>query len=144
MTALNSKVKVYWVDRLFVGPEYQTDVWVSEQARKAIGKLIERKGDSGPRFLQKVKHYAKAGFSKFESKNGPVKHEWKGVYRVAHSSFLFRLIGFYEGDKGGFIGIDAFMKSGRQLKDSERDRINEVVRVRDLGVWRKRDEPCSA
>ena len=119
-------------------------MWVSEQARKAIEKFVKRKGDSGIRFLQKVKHYAKAGFREFESKSGPIRHEWKGVYRVAHSSFLFRLIGFYEDDADGFIAIDAFMKTGRQLKDSQRDRIDEVARVRDRGSWKKRDEQSSA
>ena len=123
------------VDTLFVGSEYGTEVWISKRASKELKKLI-RKG-KGTEFVRKLKHYAQSGFSQFETKGGPIRHEWNEVWRIAYSSSLFRLVGFYaDPRKAKFIVIDDFKKSGQSLSSRERDRINEVARVKDEGDWR--------
>lgn len=126
------------VDEWFVGAEFRTSVWIAEKAQKALNKFV-KKGD-GDWFLKKVKHFATVGFPRFEGKTNPIRHEWNGVYRVAHAASLFRLIGFYDGDdRTRFVAIDGFKKSGQSLTESERNRIDEVVRVKRDQLWERRE-----
>ena len=140
LTELNLKDNIHWVDRLFVGGQYSTDVWISEKATKALKKFLKKDQATGLVFSKKLQYYAEKGFARFEGLGGPIRHEWHQVYRVAHSVSLFRLIGFYADGKGSFIAIDAFLKSGQGLNVSQRSRIGAVAEVRDQGAWRKRDE----
>jgi mRNA-degrading endonuclease RelE of RelBE toxin-antitoxin system len=126
------------VDGLFVGNEYRTDVWIAERVAKALNKF-QKRGD-GRRFLQKLEHYAKAGFQEFTGRDAPIRSEGHGVWRVRHSS-LFRLIGFYDDGTTAFIAMDAFTKSGTRLSVAERRRINKVAQVKRGGLWKKRQQP---
>lgn len=139
LTEFNSKVKIEYVDPLFVGPDFLTDVWVTEQAMKQLGKF-KKSGTPYKQYLLKLKHYATNGFWNFEGNEGePIRAEGSSVYRVAHVSSLFRLIGFYEDDtRTVFISIDAFKKGGRKLTSAQRDRINTVARVKKERRWKKR------
>lgn len=140
MTRINLKVKIHLVDNPFPEIDCRTEVWFSERAAAELAKF-GNKNDVGVKFLKKVKHYAQAGFATFEGKKGyPIRHEWDGVRRIAYSSTLYRLIGFYDDDAGKncFIVIDAFLKRTTRLSPSERKRIDEVGRVRRVGAWKKR------
>lgn len=139
MTDLNSKVKIHVVDELFVGDDFATDVWASEDVQQALGRLPP---DVRVRFLDKLRYYATGGFGVFTGGRGrPIRVEWEGVFRVAHSPSLFRVIGFFdERHNAVFIAMDAFKKQGKKLTSKERRRIDAVARVNAQGNWRKRDE----
>jgi len=137
LTDNNSKVKIHVVDPLFVGCEFLTNVWISSKAAKELRKFVTK--GPGKAFLGKLDHYARAGFGRFEFQGGPIRHEWSGVWRVAHSASLFRLIGFYGGaDRGEFIVVDAFKKKGQKLTSAQRDRIDIVADIMRRKNWRKR------
>ncbi len=105
---------MYVVDHLFAGNEYRTEVWIAEKPAKELAKF-KRKGD-GLSFSKKLKRYAERGFREYEGDKSPIRSEWNDVWRVGHSSTLFRLIGFYEDDdKEVFIAIDAFTPSPARL-----------------------------
>ncbi len=126
------------VDPLFVGAEFRTCVWISERASNLLTKYVRKR--SGLPFLRKLKYYAERGFESLEHGDGPIRYEANGVYRIGHSSSLFRLIGFY-GDvkKEEFVIIDAFTKGGQKLSAPQRRRIAEVARIRQRTLrWRKR------
>lgn len=125
------------VDGLFVGSAFQTEVWISDKAARKL-RRFQQEDNNGPAFVAKLEYYAKAGFGAFEHKQGPIRREWSGVYRVGRKDTLFRLIGFYETDeRRAFITIDAFTKTGQKPKGPERKRIDEVAAVKSSGNWRK-------
>lgn len=131
------KADIHEVVGLFVGPQYETEVWVTDGVLASLEKLLQKK--DRVRFIAKVKYYATGGFQNFESDKGPIKSEGNHVYRVSQGvSSLFRLIGFYEGAKTAFIGITAFRKHGRKLSASEQEKILRVARVRRHRTWKKR------
>lgn len=137
MTGFNLKVKIHKVDPLFVGEEFRTSVWISEQAVKTLRKCANNR--QGREFIKKLKYYARSRFRVFEREGGPVRHEGDGVWTVAYAPSLFRLIGFYVGSrKAEFVVVDAFTKHGQKLSASERKRIKEVVRAKRGKLWSKR------
>ena len=92
------------------------------------------------RLLNKLQHFAKTGFRPYEGEKRPIRHEWDGVYRIAHKpDTLFRICGFYEDELGktSFIAMDAFTKKGKKLTQRDRDRINDVVRIKNQQLWQK-------
>jgi hypothetical protein len=115
-----------------------TQLWFSARVWKAVEKF----GDPGRgRFWMQLQRCCQNGFAAYERIGGPVvKHEWDGVYRVGFNWSLFRIIGFYAdgSNKSEFICIDALEKSGQKLKAPERQRIDEVVKVRRNHLWVKR------
>lgn len=129
--------EIHEVEGLFVGPQFETDVWVTDAVLESLQKLLQKK--DRVRFLEKVKYFATGGFRKFESDNGPIKSEGNHVYRVSQGmNSLFRLIGFYEGAKIEFIGIIAFRKRGRKLSAPQRAKILKVAKVKQQGTWKKK------
>jgi len=128
------------VDALFVGSDFVTSVWMSRDADKTLKKFQKKHRTEIPKLLAKVEHWAEGGFVNFEGGEGyPIKHEsdGPGVYRLGHKT-LFRLLGFYENDdKGLFIIIDAFLKSGESLNSSDKDRIRAVANVKKYRQWQK-------
>ena len=133
------KVKIEYVDELFVGAEFSTQVWISDRAASELTDFAKSNRQQGGQYVTKLEYYAKAGFRSFEG--GPITHEWDGVFRIALKKSLFRVVGFYGADdKAEFIAMDAFMKHKHKLSGPERARINEVARIRDLGAWKKRHE----
>jgi len=130
---------MYLVDRLFDDDvPVETVVWVSEGVRAAIRHYLKKDRRSAQKVLVKLKYYAEAGFRLFEGPRRPVKHEWDGVYRVGEPGLLFRIVGFYEGgNRRSFIAIEAFEKSGQNLRPSEKDRINNVANVCRCVTWQK-------
>ena len=139
MTEFNLNDKIHVVDTLFSGEGIATRVLLSEKAQAGFEKLRKKKREEYRRFLGVLQRYAKAGFQHFESKKGPIKHEGKDIYRVAHRDTLFRLIGFFENDRReSFIGIDTFTKLDTQLTGGQKDRIKAVARVKKFGLWRLR------
>lgn len=139
MTKVNVKVKVHVVDRLFVGPGYVTEVWISEDASAAFDKFTGQTHETG--LVEKLEYYAKAGFAKHEGKKRPILHEGNGVFRIRLKGTLFRLLGVYEKGRGkrSFIIIDGFEKRGQKLSASDRERIKNVGRVKELEAWKRRN-----
>lgn len=128
------------VDPMFVGDEIVTDVWMSEQAAREIGKYDKKHRGEMKEIAKKVRYFAEAGFPLYEGNTRPIRHEWDSIFRIAAArNGLFRLIGFYEDEKRVcFVVIDAFLKRGRSLSDAQKDRINEVARVRRDHDWEKK------
>ena len=133
------KVKIEYVDELFVGAEFSTEVWISDKAWSKLTDFEKSNKKLGGQYVTKLAYYATAGFRSFEFEGGPIRYEWDGVLRIALKKSLFRVVGFYAIDKKTeFIAMDAFMKRKHKLSGPERERINEVARIRDLGAWKKR------
>ncbi len=123
------------VEPLFRGAGFKTEVLISRAAKKELLEYVKKVGS--PRFLHSLKTYATVGFSTRISGNGPIKHEWNGVFRIGDRS-LFRLIGFFDGVKDErFVIIDAFLKTGQGLAKPQRDRIDTVAEVKRGGFWRE-------
>jgi len=54
---------------------------------------------------------------------------------------MCRLIGFYSApDKSAFVAVDGFTKRKQKLSKKERNRIDEVARVKKENDWVKRHE----
>lgn len=127
------------LDEAYIGREYETNVWVSESADRAIGKWGNSR-EAG-RLGDKVEYWAKSGFWKWEgsaNSGRPIVHEWDGVFRLGYQS-LHRMLGFYENDnKRSFLIVDAYLKKGKGLNRTEKGYIDEVARVKKLGLWEKR------
>ena len=132
---INLKVKIHRVEPLFVGDDYLTDVWISEQASEVLNKFLGKTKVKGKEFIAKVEHYAKSGFENFEHSRGPIRHEGNQVFRIGQTSSLFRLIGFYVGGKSQFICMDGFTKRGKKLSGPQRERIAQVARIKLQGSW---------
>lgn len=135
MTAINLKVKIHRVEPLFVGDDYSTDVWISEQASAVLSKFLRKTRAKGKEFIAKVEHYAKSGFGKYEHSGGPIRHEANHVFRIGQTNSLFRLIGFYASGKSEFICMDGFTKRGKTLSKPQRERIAQVARIKLRGSW---------
>ena len=117
--------------------QLRTRLWISKSALNEVSKF-RRKGDPDGPFWKKVLSCCKSGFEGFEHTEPPIiKLEWGGVYRFGTRSSLFRLVGFYDDGKRSFIVIDAWLKKGQSLNASERQRISEVVNVKNHNLWRK-------
>ena len=127
------------VEEYYGGSEFATTVWLSRAADKALMKFVRKGAREAAMLLEKVEHWAKAGFANVEGGKGcPIRHEWAGVYRIGRTSSLFRLIGFYENDnKASFVIIDVLHKRGTQQTKGEIARINVVAQVKREGLWRK-------
>ena len=135
LTAINLKVKIHRVEPLFVGDDYSTDVWISEQASEVLNKFLGKTRARGKEFIAKVEHYAKSGFENYEHNRGPIRHEGNHVFRIGQTSSLFRLIGFYVGGKSEFICMDGFTKRGKELSRPQRERIAQVAKIRKQQSW---------
>ena len=121
---------------LFVADRYRTRVWISDRAAEALGEYSSRTQPRGA-FLRKLERYAENGFEHYCRGDGsPIKHEWEQVFRIGDGG-LFRLIGFFDGDRD-FVIIDAFLKKKQKLGGAERDRIDEVRRIREAKRWRRK------
>lgn len=129
------------VARLFPSSALRTVVWVSDTVREAIGEYTGTERKQGA-FLKKLHLCATAGFAKYEGdEKCPIRYEWDGVYRVGLHADLFRVYGFYEDPrKTSFIAVDALMKKGQKLTRHEKDRINEVARVKRTGDWSRKED----
>lgn len=125
----NLKVKI--VEELFVGPVYQTQVWIDAES---LGQLLE--DEAAGKLATKLEHYAKAGFGRYTSKEGPIKSEGRGVFRIGLHSSLFRLLGFYNG-QAEFIIVDAFLKKKQKLSGPERAKVATVAAIREQELWVK-------
>ena len=128
---------MYEVAEVF-GGACRTRLWLSQGAQKEIVRF-RKKGDPNGAFWKRLKRFAETGFSLYERGNDPpIRSEWGGVYRIGTVDSLFRIIGFYADDsKADFIAIDAFLKKGQRLNQAEKERVNEVVRVKKDGDWKK-------
>ena len=135
LTAINLKVKIHRVEPLFVGDDYRTDVWISEQASEVLNKFLGKTKAKGKEFIAKVAHYAKSGFENFQHSRGPIRHEGNRVFRIAQTSSLFRLIGFYVSGKSEFMCMDAFTKRGKKLSGPQRERIARVAKIKKQKSW---------
>lgn len=118
-----------------------TRVWLSEQASAELEKFC-KKGDPDGRFLRSLARASQSGFAMLENTRPPkLKPEWDGVSRIGFDFSLFRLIGFYEdpSTKSDYIIIEAFLKRGQKLGQTERDAIDRVAQVRRDQLWLKKD-----
>ena len=129
------------VARLFPRSDLGTEVWVSDTVRERIGEYTAAERKQGA-FLKKLELCATAGFAKYEGDTKcPIRYEWDGVYRIGLHADLFRVYGFYEDpSKRSFIAVDALIKKGQKLTRHEKDRINEVARVKETEDWSKRED----
>src|SRR5687768_1390260 len=104
---------MHWVDDLFAAELCRTRLWVTQTVIDGVADLDKPRRQI---LLKRLQRYAKNGFWNHESRDGPIKPEWRGVYRIGHVDDLFRVIGFYEdGSKTNFIAIDCFLKRGQDL-----------------------------
>ena len=128
------------VRALFTGNDYQTEVWISDAAARAIRKYAGTKENPKGALLKKIQRYARNGFQFYERDDGPIRHEWDGGFRIGGSS-LFRVIGFHGGrGKSEFISVYAYLKRRRQLSAPDRDRIDTAARIKKRKLWRKADD----
>lgn len=120
-----------------IGPEdglsCVTRIWVSEKADDAI--KAKRCPDA---LLLKLERSAIRGLR--HSEGTDLRHEGGQVWRFGIRVSNFRLIGFYMDDvaKTEFVIIDAFVKKGKKNTKHERDRIREVMRVREQRLYMRR------
>jgi hypothetical protein len=130
---------MYYVHLIPFRGSCQTRLWFSDRVLKDVAEY-RRKGDPNGAFWKRLERCALAGFPLHERGSQPaVRYEWDGVYRVGFVDSLFRLIGFYEDgtNKTEFITIDSFLKRGQGLSAAERNRVDEVARVKRDGDWEK-------
>jgi len=120
---------------LFIETNVVTTIWASNRVFKIL-----RKHDKQGLFLERIRRFAQDGFALWQGPDRPIRAEWNEVYRIGHPSTLFRLIGFYVGGQSCFVACDAFLKSGQKLGREERQRVNEVARIRAEGDWYKEKE----
>lgn len=129
------------VRALFVGDDYQTQVWISDSAAGAIKERAGTKENPIGALLMKLQHYARSGFRYFEGKGKPIRYEGDGVFRVGLRSDLFRLIGFYTGSrKSEFITVDTYRKRGQKRSATYTARVKKVARIKRDGLWRKAND----
>lgn len=123
------------VDKLFVGPKYKTEVWVSKMVAQAFSDLLQAKSKSAL-IVRKMEHYAIAGFINYEGRRLPIRHEGNGVYRIGLEKDLFRVIGFYTSvNKKVFIAMETIQKHGKKLRGNESDVIYSVACMKKNGLW---------
>ena len=123
------------VRELFPDEPCRTRIWLSDAASEGVYAHAHGEKHRGS-FLKKLKRYAMNGFDPYIGDDRPIRHEWKGVFRIGDSS-LFRLIGFFGATHAEFIGVDAFVKRGQELSPSQRKRIDWAARVKEEGRWVK-------
>lgn len=125
----------------FTGPEYKTQVWLTAAAVQEIFEYQKRKEKDRGFFLKRLKHYARAGFRQYEGREGkPIKAEF-GIYRISDGSSLYRAYGDYENhEKQTFFIVDAFLKHGRELRQSEADRIRQAAKVAHNASWNRQGD----
>jgi hypothetical protein len=127
---------MHWVDDFFAAALCRTRFWVTQAVTDGIADLDKSRRQI---LLKRLERYAKNGFWNYESREGPVKPEWRSAYRIGHADDLFRIIGFYEDDgKANFIAIDCFLKRGQDLSRAQRNRIDAVADVKASGDWKRR------
>src|SRR5688572_19240614 len=75
------------VFKLWTGPTYNTQVWISKQARKKLAR-------AGGAFGTNLQRFAREGFGQWIGSNRPIRRERDGAFRIGDSS-TFRLYGFF-------------------------------------------------
>jgi len=117
--------------------DVNTSVWISEQAMQRLEPFLdeadERDEFGQPQFLQKLMDHAVHGFWLAEAQTREIKDEWDNVKRFGRRYSQFRVIGFYEPGvpkKRSFVIMDAFTKAKGGYTKRERQRVNEVARIR--------------
>ena len=129
------------VRALFVGNDYQTEVWISDAAASAIEQQAGTRESPTGALLVKLRHYARAGFRYFEGKGKPIRYEGDGVFRIGLRSDLFRLIGFYGGfRKSEFIIVDTYRKRGQKRSATHTTRVMKAAKIRRDELWRKAND----
>lgn len=115
---------------LFIGAEFQTQVWASAHIQIALDRNPTLETE---RFLAKVQFIARAGFSMAPS---TVRHKSRGVYAIQLPSSLFRAYGFFHGhDRSHFIMVTCTTKRGQKMNSQDRARLDEAVRIKENSEW---------
>ncbi|MBX3385204.1 MAG: hypothetical protein KF768_01390 [Phycisphaeraceae bacterium] len=122
---------------LFVGDQFRTQVWITNDA----AETIEDQSDRPDATMKKLKHFATNGFASFEGEeNSCVRHERGNAWRIRTKySSLFRLIGFYIPGMGksGFAIITGFTKPGSGYTKGHWQRIDAVSDLRNTDGWQR-------
>ncbi len=129
------------VEPLFVGPQYQTQVWASREAQAKLEEYVRTKADVGVRYANSADHYARAGFAHYEGKDRPIrhKHEW-GIYAIEPAKTLFRLYGFYStANKTEFIIPSATLKRGNKMRAADKAEAEYASTIKTSGAWKKKE-----
>lgn len=128
------------VHPLFVGPEFRTQVWATEEVLQAIVDYMEAHGDDADKYMDKVRYYAQAGFDRHEGSRRGIrpKSTWRGVLAIEPWKTLFRLYGFYEPPrKEHFIIVSTTFKKGQRMRGKDKQEAKYAARVLEADNWKK-------
>lgn len=140
LTQVNLKVKIYHVDRLFVGTEFKTQVWATHEVMQALNDF-RRVNKDGILFNKKLHYMATKGFRSFLG--GAIRPEGDGVFRIGHDRTLFRVIGFFDDtapNTESFFMVDSFLKPGQKLSLSQRAKIDQAALAKRKNYVRKTNQ----
>ena len=128
------------VQPLFVGQQYQTQVWASQDVLDRIAEFLKGGGDAAAEYILKAQYYAEAGFHQHEGDKRGIRYKWDGVYAIEPWATLFRLYGFYEPPtKTAFIIPTTTLKKGQKMRKKDKAEVRYAAQVLDSGAWRKVD-----
>jgi hypothetical protein len=131
------KIPVY---ALFVGTQFVTALWVSEEV---LDDVLEYRNQPSKKqmpaamVVNKLDLYCKAGFHRYEGKRGePICPESGETHRIGHPKSLYRIYGFFEdATKRSFIAISPNMKRGTKMSRPDREMVEYVAQIKAEKSW---------
>jgi hypothetical protein len=119
------------------GQDFQTDVWISMQAYKELGKHTKR---VGPGFGKLVETYAKDGFSTWTGATAPIRCEMGEAFRIG-KKHKFRLIGFFPHNNDGKFIISGADDSHQYGKGTTGQRVDDANAIKRNKSWVETEWP---
>lgn len=127
---------------LYVGDQYETDLWVSADAMKQLDAFRIKKPEAWYEYTTGVKTCAKAGFGRYEGKKNRIRYkkEWR-VYALEPRGTLFRLYGCYSAPiKREFIAISSTLKKGGTMRRKDKAAAEFAGKICKEHLWKKQGE----
>jgi hypothetical protein len=125
------------VEPFEVGPRFKTDLWAAtENVLTAMVKLGKRKHQMVMRFRALLRRGAQSGFDNLPA--NLIQHfDWQVYTFGDRQGSLLRSAGFFDDtqNKQTFILMDFYEKHGQKYRDTERERIIKIARIRNAGDW---------
>jgi hypothetical protein len=126
---------------LYVGPQFNTAVWISEEVADRVREYQEEEPEEANEYLSNVKHYATHGFMNFEGPKKKIRSKgstWPGILAIQPWETLFRLYGFYEQpQKRDFIVPSCTMKVGKKMNKTDKRECDYALDVKEKQAWEK-------
>jgi len=124
---------------LWVGPEYRTAVWASDEVLNRVKEWIEEEPKDSAAWLKKARFIATAGFLRYEGDRGiRPKSSWPGIFAIEPWATLFRMYGFYEDvRKTTFIVPSCTMKTGGKMNRTDKRECDFAHDIKESGLWIK-------